>query len=334
MVLFLPSLKKSKHLDSIHITICNVGSNKLGNQKQYDYGSQGWDIFAPNLTIYGFDADEDACNEANTDLEARQINWQEKHIPLALGKTIGESTLYVTRNPMCSSLYEPNYSYVDRFNQLIDVMDLDFTVEIETTTLDNFCQTEGINEIDLLQIDVQGADLDVLEGANWILEKSILALQIEVEFSHLYTNQPLFADVDSYVRKHGFTLFDLEISKRVRARTPIYSSVRLGQLLWADAIYFRDLIREDIQFNQKNPEQIFKLACIVDIMDFPDYALELLEYLTLEYGSNEKYNFADNIIESLSQFPEILTQGIDSLPIVDKIRDYVRKYDLKSLKLE
>jgi hypothetical protein len=63
-------------------------------------------------------------------------------------------------------------------------------------------------------------------------------------------------------------------------------------------------------------------------MDFPDYTLELLEYLTLEYGNDPNYNFANNIIESLSQFPELVERGLGSLPVVAKIRDYVTGYEL------
>ncbi|MEQ8536060.1 MAG: FkbM family methyltransferase [Coleofasciculus sp. D1-CHI-01] len=321
MSVFLSSLKKSGHLDQIHITLCNIGSRKVGVDD--DYASQGWGIFAPHLTIYGFDADVDACDAANADLEARQVNWTEKHIPLALGNSVGESTLYVTQHPMCSSLYPPNEPYLARFAGLPELVNLDFTIGIETTTLDAFCQKEGINEIDFLQIDVQGAEFQVLEGARWILERSILAVQVEVEFSSLYLNQPLFADVDTFLRKQDFTLFDLSKAYRIRARSPIQSSVHPGQLLWADAYYFRDLIGEDSSIPLKTPEQIFKLACIADIMNFSDYALELLEYLTLQYGTDTNYNFANTILESLSQFPELVQQGLDSLPIVASIRDYI-----------
>ncbi|MEQ9486649.1 FkbM family methyltransferase [Coleofasciculus sp. F4-SAH-05] len=321
MSVFLSSLKKSGHLDQIHLTLCNIGSRKVGVND--DYASQGWGIFAPHLTIYGFDADADACDAANADLEARQVNWTEKHIPLALGNSVGESTLYVTQHPMCSSLYPPNEPYLARFAGLPELVNLDFTIGIETTTLDSFCQKEGINEIDFLQIDVQGAELQVLEGASWILERSILAVQVEVEFSSLYLNQPLFADVDTFLRQQDFTLFDLSKAYRLRARSPIQSSVHPGQLLWADAYYFRDLMREDISTPLKTPEQILKLACIADIMNFPDYALELLEYLTLQYGTDSCYNFANNILESLAQFPELVQPGLDSLPIVASIRDYI-----------
>jgi FkbM family methyltransferase len=317
MAVFLKSLKKSGHLERVYITICNVGSRKV-IQKD-DYATQGWEIFAPRLSIYGFDADLDACDRANGDLEHRQVNWKEKHIPIALSNSVGLSTLYVTQHPMCSSLYPPNEIYLDRFIGLPELVNLDFSIEIETTSLDNVCITEKISEIDFLQIDVQGADLQVLEGASKILSKSVLGIQVEVEFSEIYLNQPLFADVDIYLRKHGFTLFDLTKAYRRRRHSPIHSNVHPGQLLWGDAFYFRDLIAENLNTDLKNPETILKLACIADVLEFSDYALELLEYLTINYGDDPNYNFASDIIQSLSQFPELVDRGLNSLPIVQRI---------------
>ncbi len=303
------------------MTICNVGSRKL--EIEDDYASKGWGIFSPRLTIYGFDADADACNQANADLELRQVTWAEKHIPLILGKSVGESTLYVTKHPACTSLYPPNETYLERFVGMVEPMTLDFTVDLEITTLDSFCELEGINEIDFLQTDVQGGDLHVLEGASRVLESSILAVQVEVLFSNLYINQPMFADIDTYLRNQGFTLFDLAPAYRSRACSPLAYTPHPRQLLWGDAFYFRDLILESNNQAFRTPERIFKLACIADVMNFHDYALELLEYLTIHYGTDENYNFANNIIESLAQFPELMQHGLGNLPVVAKIRNYL-----------
>jgi FkbM family methyltransferase len=285
MSIFLSSLKKRGHLDHLHLTVCNVGSRKINVED--DYGSLDWGVFAPNLTIYGFDADADACEAANA--LAQQMPWTEKHIPLALSDAIGESTLYVTRSPMCSSLYPPNEPYLQRFSHLIDLVATEFTIDLETTTLDTFCQQEGIEAIDFLQIDVQGADLNVLKGGQQMLQ-TVLAAQVEVEFSHLYQGQPLFADVDTFMRAKDFTLFELTHSTCMRVRSPIQTNTRPGQLLWGDAYYFCDLIQEaDSQAasftHRKTPEQILKLACLADVLEFADYAFELLEYLTFNYGS-------------------------------------------------
>ncbi len=329
MPFFVPRLKQNGRLEHTHFTIANVGSRKISPED--DYANKGWGVFSPNLTIYGFDADADACEAANADLAARQISWTEKHIPLALGKTVGEATLYVTKSPVCSSLYPPNEPYLERFDGLIEVVGTDFTIDLDITTLDHVCQTEDIQAIDFLQIDVQGADLDVLQGAAQLLSRSVLGIQIEVEFTHLYCGQPLFADVDSHLRQHDFTLFDLGVAHRPRSRSPICSSGRMGQLLWGDGFYLRDLIRHDYNSPLKTPDQILKLACIADILEFSDYTAELLEYLTLHYGNDPTYNFANEIVEVLADFPPLAAQGLSSLPIVMSVRDYLSDRTLKLL---
>ncbi|MCU0542519.1 MAG: FkbM family methyltransferase [Oscillatoriaceae cyanobacterium Prado104] len=319
---FLPNLKKSGKLDRVHITVFIVGSRKI--EKQDDYASQNWDIFAPNLTIYGFDADLEACDRANADLEARKVNWKEKHIPLALSNTEGKATLYVTKYPGCSSLYPPSEEYIKRFSGNSELIELKSTVNLSTTTLENFCKAEDIQEIDFLHLDVQGAELNVLHGADGILNKSLLGLVTEVEFTEIYAGQPLFSDVDIYLRSQGLTLFDFGNMYRDRRReVPVISQSHPGPLIWSDAFYFRDLMRSDASPSSKTPEKLLKLACLADVMEFPDYALEILEYLTLNYGGNANYNFANNIIESLGEIPELRKQGLESLPIVARLLEYI-----------
>jgi FkbM family methyltransferase len=322
MPIFLQSLKNSGHLDRIHFTVCNVGSRKLVGCD--DYENQGWQVLAPNLTIYGFDADADACDKANLLLNNDQVNWTEHHIPLAIGNAEKESTLYVTNHPMCSSLYPPNEIFLQRFSQLSELMNLDFTVEIETTTLDIFCAQESIQDVDFLKIDVQGADLQVLEGASRLLKDSVLGIQIEVEPSALYLHQPLFADVDTYLRSQEFTLFDVAFARRPRARSPIVSNAHPGQILWGDAFYFYDFLRQDLHISRTiTPERLLKLACIADVMEFYDYALEILEYLTLNYGTDPQCNFANHIVAGLHHTPGLETQDLESLPIMASLKDFI-----------
>jgi hypothetical protein len=183
---------------------------------------------------------------------------------------------------------------------------------------------ELINSIDFLQIDVQGANLDVLQGGSQIIN-SILGVQVEVEFSQMYINQPLFNDVDVFLRNKGFTLFDLLTFCLPRAKSPIAAKNRRGQILWGDAFYLQDPLGENVNPAFKEPSQILKIACIADVLELYDYALELLEYLTINYGDDLKYNFAETIIKSLSKFPELVEKGLDSLSIVDSIRPYLQK---------
>jgi FkbM family methyltransferase len=323
MPFFLPSLKRHGHLDSVDLTVCNVGSRKhsFGD----DYGSdRGWGIFAPNLTIIGFDADEAACAAANAEVEAQENNWNEFHFPYAIAQQSARSTLHVTKAPMCSSLYAPNDAFLRRFPRLPSLVTTDYMIEVDTISLDEFCLSEEIKIIDFLQIDVQGADLQVLNGAIQALDNGILAVQVEVEFSALYTDQPLFADIDLFMRAHGFSLFDLESISRETRCSDLFSTRRPGQILWADAIYLRDPLQLDDQSYFKQADQIFKLACVADVLEFTDYAFELLEYLVVQYGKDLKqYNYANSIVESLEQVDEFVKYGVENTPIALRMKDYL-----------
>jgi hypothetical protein len=65
-----------------------------------------------------------------------------------------------------------------------------------------------------------------------------------------------------------------------------------------------------------------------NILDFPDYALEVLEFLTLEYGDDPVYNLAGSIVEGLAQFPELVQNGLSSLPIVQSLQNYLTSVNL------
>ncbi|MBW4442531.1 MAG: FkbM family methyltransferase [Plectolyngbya sp. WJT66-NPBG17] len=321
MTLFVPHLKARGHLENLHIIVGIVGSRKI--LQDDDYGSKGWSALGQHLTIYGFDADEEACDAANAELARRNITWQEKHIPLALASTVGEATLYVTGHPACSSLYPPNEPLISRFNGFEHSMKPNFTIEIETTTIDEFCARENV-QFDFLQVDVQGADLDVLKGASEVLKNYLLGVLVEVEFIPLYHQQPLFTDIDLFLRNHNLTLFDLITDnpwcRVTRSCSPFRAATRAGQLTWADACYLRDPLQH--QFTEiQSPAQILKIACLADALEFPDYTLELLGYLTITYGNDPVYNFASVIVEVLSQFPDLVNQGVDALPIMAAIRD-------------
>lgn len=318
MPFFLPALKQIGRLNTIEMVICNVGSRKSGNED--DYGSKSWGIFAPNLTIYGFDADTDACDIANQDAIGRDIPWKEIHLPYAIAEKVGPAQLYVTQHPMCSSLYEPNETYLKRFPRLPQYASVDFTTEVETTSLDILREAEEISQVDFLQVDVQGAELRVFQGADLLLN-NVFAIQTEVEFSPLYKGQPLFADIDKHLRDKGFSLFALS-PLAYEERSPLHSPNYNGQLIWGDAIYIRDpFLSEDMEFLQ-DPTKLFKLACIVDALEFTDYALEIFEYITVNFNGDVSFNFADLILTQLSQIPTVMEAGLQVIPTAEKLKDY------------
>jgi FkbM family methyltransferase len=74
-----------------------------------------------------------------------------------------------------------------------------------------------------LKIDVQGAEIDVMQGGEHIL-KDVDVVQLEVSFEPLYEGQAQYAEVVSYMSKMGFRSF-LQINPQfftTNCSTPIF----------------------------------------------------------------------------------------------------------------
>lgn len=78
-------------------------------------------------------------------------------------------------------------------------------IEVESIRLDAFCADHGIEAIDILWMDVQGAEGLVLEGLGDMLPK-VSFIHAEVEFFEIYRGQALFPQVDARLRARGFRL--------------------------------------------------------------------------------------------------------------------------------
>ncbi len=84
------------------------------------------------------------------------------------------------------------------------------TINVPTLTLDHYCQVNNINKIDILKIDVQGFELNVLQGAKTLLnEGKVTMIYSEVTFAETYMNQTRFTDLVSYLSKFNYEIWDI-----------------------------------------------------------------------------------------------------------------------------
>jgi FkbM family methyltransferase len=101
-------------------------------------------------------------------------------------------------------------------------MEIKQTLSVQQVPLDE----EIDAEIDILKLDLQGYELEALRGCEKLFAR-IKIITIEVEFVTLYEEQPLFADIDIFLRARGFYLLNLY---------DLYTHPD-GQLTAGDAIY-------------------------------------------------------------------------------------------------
>ncbi len=195
----------------------------------------------------------------------------ERYLPYFVGDG-SERTFHECNVPMTSSLFEPNTALLAKFQNLEELVRVVKTYPARTTRLDDVPEVRGT---DFLKVDVQGAELLVFRGAVSLLS-DVLVVQTEVEFVPLYKEQPLFADIDGFLRERGFQLHRMR--PKGRMFKPLIANndpnAAGSQLLWADAIYVRDFMT----FDRLAPTALLKLACILhetyQSFDFAAVALE------------------------------------------------------------
>ena len=78
----------------------------------------------------------------------------------------------------------------------------------KTVCLDTFIKENNLPLPDFIKIDVQGAELDVLNGAQESMNNSTMIL-LEVSFHHYNDGAPLFAEVIAYMNEKGFVIIDI-----------------------------------------------------------------------------------------------------------------------------
>jgi FkbM family methyltransferase len=234
-----------------------------------------WRAISPPVQIVAFDADENECRRL-AQAETGLVRYE----PVALGAKPGPATLYVTEQAGRTSLYPPDNTTV-RAHPLLVGTDVVATPTVQLQTLDAWCKREHI-DIDTLKVDVQGAELDVLRGSERQL-RYIVMIETEVELNPLYLGQPLFADVDRFLRSAGFVLWRLGHLVHfgrdgLDSTTPIVDvqsfdsrgvpvAAQGGQIFWAHAYYLAgDVLRYRVT------ERALRAAIAAEVLGFRDLA--------------------------------------------------------------
>lgn len=199
----------------------------------------------------------------------------------ALGDEKGRKTLYLTAGPFASSLYPPNEAVLRDFGPWPwhESAGID---EVPMDRLDACLADRPEWTPDFIKTDVEGADLDVLKGSQTALA-GVLGLQVEVAFVERNVGAPLFADIDIFLRARGFTLVQLIREHWVRANK-VFGPGSRPQLIWADAIYFRDapaLLSRVAESSEAGREGLLvKLIALLLVHGYHDFAAQVADAAT------------------------------------------------------
>jgi FkbM family methyltransferase len=199
-----------------------------------DVGARGgmqphWAGLREHALFIGFEPDRAECARLSASAPPN-----ERYIPRALHSHDTAATLHFLGRIASSSLYPPNLPLLEEIYGDSEVFRVARTEPLECTSLDALLRDGSCLPPSFMKLDTQGSELDILKGARERGLDSVIGLEIEVEFVPLYLNQPLFTDVDVFLRSAGFELVDfIDLFTREKLRFG-----RVGEKGYANAIAF------------------------------------------------------------------------------------------------
>lgn len=256
---------------AVRIKVVDIGANPIDGSPPYQPLIDG------NVAdIVGFEPNPDTLAK----LESLKGPY-ETYLPHAIGDG-RRHTLHICGAPGMTSLLKPNPNVLNRFHGFPQWGQVLSTLDIETKRLDDVPETTGVN---LIKIDIQGGELMAFQNAVERL-KDVLVIQTEVEFLPLYVDQPLFSDVDMFLRQQGFMFhrFYPTVSRVISpmlVNNDIYAG--MSQIVWADALFVRDFTRPE----RMSDHQLLQTATILhDCYRSVDLVMHLLSEYDQRCGSS------------------------------------------------
>ena len=143
----------------------------------------------------------------------------------AVYDAVGTIGLNINENSATNSLLETDSRAVSNWGDV--GLRFKSAVQVSTTTLDAYCSSHSIEKIDLLKLDIQGAELKALRGAYRLLNvQRVGAIYMEMIFAATYVGQPNFHEYLKYLADLGYVMLDL------------FNPVRQGlRLIQADILF-------------------------------------------------------------------------------------------------
>jgi FkbM family methyltransferase len=212
------------------VDVVDVGASSHGP------GTAPWSVLLVrgHARVTAFEPDAAACAE----LQAEADGWAgrgHRVLPHFVGDG-GAATFHETAWHMTGSLLSANTELLAHYHLLAESTAPRGRHAVQTVRLDDVLPPGGL---DLLKIDVQGAEMQVFDGAARLLDEC-LVVWTEVAFVPIYRDQPLFGDVAARMARHGlmFHAFS-DTSANVRHAWAVKGTPMplRPQAMWSDAIF-------------------------------------------------------------------------------------------------
>jgi FkbM family methyltransferase len=252
-----------------------------------------WRLFGRHLHVHAFDAQVAEVERLRAEEENENVRYDSALIGLPDDHPIArrrrelavEATYFEPNNRTSAAAAAERAADAGSatFYETNDWLNLDLATQ--KFGLAEILRSQGVEGIDFVKTDTDGADLEVLLSFEDMIRSSgVLGFMVETPFTGpadpaVHT----FHNVDRLLKHHGFLLCALSVNRYSRAalpaqfKYPILAQTVTGQAMWGDLVYLREGSHPDYaQYGDLSATKLLKLASLYELFLAPDCAAEIL----------------------------------------------------------
>lgn len=192
--------------DKENLTIFDVGACECLDSIRYQR-------MFPTANIHAFEANP--RNVARAKETLAKFGHEEVILNgVALSDKVGELDFFCSEGAPDGKLNDQHWDYGNKSGSILEPdmekirsvwtwLKFQKQEHISCTTLAAYCEANQVETIDLLHLDVQGAELMVLSGAGNMIE-SITSIWLEVSENRFHVGQAVAGELHQFLAGHGF----------------------------------------------------------------------------------------------------------------------------------
>ncbi len=202
------AIERGHHLSDIEAFAECAGTNAL---RLVDVGGRGglepkWHPYGRHVAAILIEPAPDSAHQLR-----RSLGNRHSVIEAGLSNVDGPRSLFVTQNPLCSSLLEPNLDVLRNYGVGRPHFDIVGRLDIDCRRYDSLHQAGMAPPPDAIKIDTQGHEYEVLQGFGGLLA-DCLGIELETHLYPIYRGQKLLHQIIDLLSTYDFVLRRLEQS--------------------------------------------------------------------------------------------------------------------------
>ncbi len=249
-IIGIKKLVSHNSFDALHKFILKEYFEKKKDPIIFDVGANDGDsvirfkkIF-PKSRIYSFEPNDEILKNFDTNIKAENVIKNN----VAVGSATEKRKFYFYNSHRISSFYPVVDGSKYQRLKVKDKKDF-YTKDINVITLDEYCEKNHINNIDILKIDTQGSEAEVLAGAKQLLkDQSIKIIDLEYILGIAHDNANSLYDIENALNNYNYKLIAIESSGNIVSfsryqtnlmyvRKDIYNKIKLMHEVDTDLKY-------------------------------------------------------------------------------------------------